>query len=33
VAQWILPYREFWTARLDRLESFFAATRDQEQQQ
>jgi DNA-binding transcriptional ArsR family regulator len=30
VAQWILPYRDFWTARLDRLEAFFAPPRDQE---
>jgi DNA-binding transcriptional ArsR family regulator len=32
VAQWILCYRQFWTSRLDRLEAFFAATQDQEQQ-
>jgi DNA-binding transcriptional ArsR family regulator len=25
VARWILDYEQFWTARLDRLEAFFAA--------
>jgi len=25
VAQWILQYEEFWKARLDRLEAFFAS--------
>ena len=24
VAEWVMQYREFWTARLDRLEQFFA---------
>jgi DNA-binding transcriptional ArsR family regulator len=27
VAEWVLQYREFWTARLDRLEEFFADRR------
>jgi hypothetical protein len=27
VAAWVLQYREFWTARLDRLEQFFADRR------
>src|ERR1700685_2086826 len=27
VAEWALQYREFWTARLDRLEEFFADRR------
>jgi DNA-binding transcriptional ArsR family regulator len=31
VAQWILKYEQFWNARLDRLEEFFA--NDQEESQ
>jgi DNA-binding transcriptional ArsR family regulator len=27
VAEWVLQYREFWTARLDRLEQFFGDRR------
>jgi DNA-binding transcriptional ArsR family regulator len=27
VAEWVLQYREVWTARLDRLEQFFAERR------
>lgn len=28
VTQWILKYEEFWNARLDRLENFFAANKE-----
>src|SRR5579862_9779270 len=27
VAEWVLQYRQFWTAQLDRLEEFFANRR------
>lgn len=30
VAQWLLKYEQFWNARLDRLEQFFAKTRQKE---
>lgn len=28
VAQWILKYEQFWNARLDRLEAFFARQKE-----
>jgi DNA-binding transcriptional ArsR family regulator len=28
VASWVLQYRQFWTERLDRLEAFFADTKE-----
>lgn len=28
MAQWALRYEQFWTARLDRLEDFFAAKKE-----
>ncbi len=28
VARWVLKYEQFWNARLDRLENFFAAQKE-----
>lgn len=29
VAEWILDYEQFWNVRMDRLEKFFAANKEQ----
>jgi len=31
VAEWLIKYEQFWNARLDRLEAFFAAKADEKE--